>query len=120
MTILLVEDNFLVARATAMLIESLNKNTMVEIVSDIATSREKIKTTSFKLILIDFTLPDGNGLELIKYLREQGINTPIIGLTANPEAYNKQEIPIVGLNEYFLKPLSRKIWHNISLKYLLD
>ncbi len=120
MTILLVEDNIPVARATKTLIENLNKNITVDIASDIATAREKIKTTSVKLLMIDFGLPDGNGLALIKYLREQGINTLIIGVTAHPEAYTHQEIAVAGLDEYIIKPLSRKIWHNITLKYQLD
>jgi CheY-like chemotaxis protein len=42
---------------------------------DLATSHE------FDCIFVDYRLPDGNGIELLQKLRQQGIRVPIISLT---------------------------------------
>lgn len=62
---------------------------------------------NFDLILLDVNLPDGNGFELFKYIKEKK-ETPVIFLTAND-----QETSIVmgldmGASDYITKPFRAK------------
>lgn len=65
---------------------------------------EKIKTTDFDLIILDIMLPDISGLLICKQLREQGINTPIIMLTARSDESDKVLALEMGADDYVTKP----------------
>ncbi len=58
------------------------------------------------LILLDVNLPDGNGFELIKQLRGEDINTPVIFLTANTHDEAKIQGLNLGGDDYITKPFS--------------
>jgi two-component system alkaline phosphatase synthesis response regulator PhoP len=58
------------------------------------------------LILLDVNLPDGNGFELLKQLKEQDINTPAIFLTANTHDQDKVKGLNLGGDDYVTKPFS--------------
>ena len=56
------------------------------------------------LILLDWMLPDGQGIELVKKWRSQGYSTPIIFLTARAELIDKVLGLELGANDYVVKP----------------
>lgn len=58
---------------------------------------------SFHLILLDVNLPDGNGYELCKYIREKS-EVPIIFLTACDEEVNIVQGLEIGGDDYITKP----------------
>lgn len=59
---------------------------------------------TFDLILLDLGLPDQNGLELLKELRQAGMHQPVMVLTAwDDPAYRKMG-DRYGASEYLLKP----------------
>ena len=43
---------------------------------------EILKTLSFDLILTDYEMPQGTGLDLLEYMEKHGIKTPTIMITA--------------------------------------
>ena len=69
---------------------------------------KKAVKQSFDLIVLDLMLPGLEGMEVCKRLREKGIQTPILMLTAK----DKEEHKILGLNlgadDYITKPFSPK------------
>lgn len=65
---------------------------------------EKIKTADFDLIILDIMLPDISGLLICKQLRERGINTPIIMLTARSDESDKVLALEMGADDYVTKP----------------
>lgn len=65
---------------------------------------EILKNNSFNLIILDVMLPDGSGFDLCQNIRNAGINTPVLFLTACDD-----EIQIVrgldcGADDYVTKP----------------
>lgn len=58
------------------------------------------------LLLLDVNLPDGNGYDLLKQIKEQDINTPTIFLTANSHDQDKVKGLNAGGDDYVTKPFS--------------
>ena len=63
-------------------------------------------TENIDLILLDLMLPDGNGIELCKKLRQKGIRQPILMLTAKGEEMDKVIGLESGADDYIIKPFS--------------
>ncbi len=66
---------------------------------------EKISLNKIDLIITDINMPVMNGLEMIKALRSNGNQTPIIVLSAHSESDYFIECIKEGVNGYILKPI---------------
>jgi len=60
--------------------------------------------SSFKLIILDWMLPDGQGVDFLKSLRSESNNIPIIMLTARTDLIDKVIGLESGANDYMTKP----------------
>lgn len=67
---------------------------------------QKLKATEFNLVLLDINLPDGNGYDLCKYIKQEHPYTVIIFLTANDQESNQIQGYEVGAVDYITKPFS--------------
>ena len=65
-------------------------------------------TNSYDIILLDWMLPNKDGLEVLETLRDKGIKTPIIMLTAKDEIDDKVNGLTKGADDYVGKPFSFK------------
>ena len=63
---------------------------------------------SFDVIVSDITMPGLNGLEMCKKLREQGVSTPILLLTALSHTDDKVTGLDAGADDYLAKPFEFK------------
>jgi DNA-binding response OmpR family regulator len=61
----------------------------VVVVPTLAGAREALGRSSFDVILVDFDLDDGKGVELVRELSESGNKTPTIGVSAKGECNEK-------------------------------
>jgi len=64
------------------------------------------KEQSFDLIILDIMLPKMNGFEVCKQLRQAGITTPILILTAKSQEVDKVLGLEIGADDYVTKPFS--------------
>lgn len=64
----------------------------------------KAQINEYDSLLIDYILPDMNGIEISKKLRASGVRTPIIMLTGNGEVKNKVSALNSGIDDYIVKP----------------
>ncbi len=71
---------------------------------DAAEAISKIKGQKFDLMIFDINLPDADGREMVKVVRERGINTPIIMLTARDSEEDLVRGLNSGANDYVSKP----------------
>ena len=101
MNILLVEDDSALQGA---LNELLIREGYEVIRADSVLQAKKQLTGMVHLILLDVTLPDGDGVSLCRQWRSEGITTPILFLTAKDEEYDVVRGLDAGGNDYVTKP----------------
>lgn len=63
-------------------------------------------TQPFDLVITDINMPKLNGYELAQALRSQGVDVPIIGVTANALREEGQRCLAMGMSAWVVKPLS--------------
>jgi DNA-binding response OmpR family regulator len=67
---------------------------------------QKILQNKYDLILLDVMLPGVSGFDICKTARKEGVNTPIILLTAKGEEIDKVLGLELGADDYITKPFS--------------
>lgn len=101
MKILLVEDDTALRGA----LEELLRREGYDVVKapSARAAREEMEP-GIDLVMLDVTLPDGDGVSLCKQWRSQGIRTPILFLTAKDEELDVVRGLDAGGNDYVTKP----------------
>ena len=116
-TIFLLEDDQALGRGIAMALES-PERTVVR-AETLKKARDILSTEDFSLLILDINLPDGNGLELLRQLRDGGDITPVILLTANDLELDEVTGLETGADDYITKPFSLAVLRarvNIQLR----
>ena len=78
----------------------------VEIAMEGGSGLERILGNKYDLILLDIMLPQISGFDICKAVRKEGINTPIVLLTAKGEEIDKVLGLELGADDYITKPFS--------------
>ena len=99
--ILLVEDNETIVMGLKYSLEQ--ENFQVISALDIEKAKEILNQETIDLILLDVTLPDGNGFELCKYIKQK-LDVPVIFLTAQDEETSVVIGLDMGADDYIVKP----------------
>ena len=79
------------------------KNFDIYLCDDFESSKKILNYLIFDLIIVDRMMPSGDGINLIKIIKEKN-NTPVILLTAMGESENKIEGLKIGADDYVSKP----------------
>jgi len=69
-------------------------------------ARERLRRSSPDLVLTDLRLPDGSGMELVKYLRNCSSTVPIIVMTAYPDPSLVHPADELDISSFLIKPFS--------------
>jgi len=70
------------------------------------TAAEALEAPPVDLILLDMGLPDGDGLDICRRLRQEGSDVPIIAVTARGEERDRVMGLRCGADDYLVKPYS--------------
>ena len=100
--ILMVEDDSTIAFAVKYAVEQESFN--LDIAENLENARKIVNSKEYDLILLDVMLPDGNGYEFLKQLRQHDEDTPVIFLTACDEEVNIVMGLDIGGDDYITKP----------------
>ena len=76
----------------------------VETAQDGAVGLERALQEPFELILLDVMLPRQSGFDVLRDLRQQGVDTPVIMLTARGQVVDKVVGLKLGADDYLTKP----------------
>tara|TARA_Y100000994_G_C15548475_1_gene383031 strand:+ start:43 stop:774 length:732 start_codon:yes stop_codon:yes gene_type:complete len=75
----------------------------VDTAKNAKSARKKISVISYDIIILDIMMPGENGLDLLKYIREN-YNTPVLMLSAMNETKNRIVGFEIGADDYLGKP----------------
>lgn len=117
LNILLVEDDLLNAKLVSILFAQ--HGMKLQVAENGMAAIEKIKAQHFDIILMDMEMPVMNGYQATTVIRKQlKNNIPIIALTANARAGEREKCLQMGMNGYISKPVKEvtllKIIHKLT------
>ena len=119
-TILIVDDNKINLKVTESLLKPLQMK------MDTATSGreaiEMVKEKKYDLIFMDHLMPEMDGVEATRQIRQLDIEyartIPVIALTANPEEGIREHLMEQGLDDFLTKPIDLQEICDIIKKWL--
>jgi DNA-binding response OmpR family regulator len=104
MRVLVVEDEQKVANALREGLEGERYDVVVERTGEAAFFR--LNTEDFDAILLDLGLPGRDGLQILKAVRERGMKTPVLVLTARDSVQDRVAGLDSGADDYMVKPFA--------------
>lgn len=129
--ILLLEDDLALNETIVDYLEDLEFN--VTPVYDGISAQDAIYEQNFDLLLLDVNVPDINGFEVLKNVREQGKGVPAIFITSLNSMSDVENGYKSGCDDYIRKPfalkelklridtiLQREFFHNVNKKVKID
>lgn len=102
MKLLLIEDDDLLAKNTVLFLEK--NGYQVDAVKSGGTGLLRAEHFPYAVIILDWMLPDLEGIEVLKHLRQKNITTPVIITTAKSQLEDKIEGFSAGSDDYITKP----------------
>ena len=106
MNILIIEDEYSLADAVAETLRNEKFNVCIKTNGE--DGEDEALTENYDLVLLDVMLPGKNGFEILRYLRQEKIKTPIIMLTAKAEIDDKLNGLEHGADDYITKPFAMR------------
>ncbi len=129
--LLLLEDDVALNETVVDYFENLGFSVIP--VYDGNSAQEAIYENNFDLLLLDVNVPDINGFEILKNIREQDITTPAIFITSLNSMADLEDGYDSGCDDYIRKPfalkelklrvetiLKREFFHNNNSKVQID
>ena len=101
MRVLIIEDNVEILKC--MKVELEESGLYVDIANNGLEGEQKAYVNEYDVILLDLSLPDKDGMEILKYLRKENIETLIIIITASIEITKGLNL---GADDYIVKPFN--------------
>lgn len=102
--ILIIDDNEELLYVLQQLLKDAHYH--VDISKNLTHAEKCIHIKKYDLILLDWILPDGNGIDLLVKLRGEKLRTPILLFSSKKEVKDKVEALDQGADDYLEKPFS--------------
>jgi two-component system copper resistance phosphate regulon response regulator CusR len=102
--VLVVEDDRTVGQFVQRGLEE--QGMQVELVGDGREGLERSTAGEFDLIVLDLRLPTLSGVEVLRTVRDRGITTPVLVLTAQDAVESKVQALRSGADDYVTKPFA--------------
>ncbi len=119
LSILLVEDNIINVKFVQSLFSQ--HGLRVDIAENGKKGIEKLLNNNYDLVLMDIEMPEMNGYETTRYIREH-LNSaiPIIAMTAHAMAGEREKCIKLGMNDYISKPINSEQLFKKMLTFAAD
>lgn len=102
MRILLVEDDQMIAEAISLGLK--NARYAVDWVNNGRTAETALNSQQYDLVLLDLGLPGQDGLTVLRHLRQNKNNTPVLIVTARDDLESRLSGLDGGADDYIIKP----------------
>lgn len=104
MRVLIIEDNRKLAALISRALES--EGMEVDRCHDGNTALQTLKEAAYDVIVTDLMIPGVEGLEVIRKIREEGVDTPVLIISARGDSVDRIEGFRAGADQYLAKPFS--------------
>ncbi len=104
MRILVVEDDHKIANALKRGLE--RQSYAVDVSFDGDDGLSMATTEPYDLVILDRMLPGADGIKILRTMRESGIHTPVLMLTAKDKVLDRAEGLNAGADDYLVKPFA--------------
>ena len=102
MRILIIEDEISLNKTIT---EGLNEfNYQTDVAENLKDGEYYISIRNYDLVLVDWMLPDGNGLEIINQVKSRSPRTAVVVISAKDEAKDEVEALKAGADDFLAKP----------------
>lgn len=102
--ILVVEDNEDLLELTCIFLRKKGYNTIPA--KNGLEALDKLDTSFIDCCVVDLMMPEMNGEEFIKTIREENYSTPVIAVTAKSRFEDIEETFSIGADDYMIKPIN--------------
>lgn len=102
MKVLYVEDEKYMARAVAQVLKK--NNYSIDLAHDGESGLELAASGVYDIVVLDIMLPKRDGISVLQEMRNRGVTTPVILLTAKGETEDKVKGLDSGADDYLTKP----------------
>jgi len=102
MKILIVEDEKDISRSIVAYLK--RENYLCDIADTVSAGREKMETFDYDCIVLDISLPDGNGLQILRELKANNRTEGVIVISAKDSLDDKISGLNLGADDYLPKP----------------
>lgn len=77
-----------------------------------------VNSKKYDIIFMDIMMPNMSGVEVLRKIRENGVNTPVIALTADAIEGQEEKYMSEGFDGYISKPINKEKLSYVLNKYL--
>ncbi|MCP4881699.1 MAG: response regulator, partial [Gammaproteobacteria bacterium] len=102
MRVLVVEDNLDLAGSIVTSIEQMQH--AVDTIDNGVQAEQMLRSEPYDLVVLDLNLPGQDGLQVLKNIRQQGIELPVLILTARADTDSRVKGLDLGADDYLTKP----------------
>lgn len=102
MKVLVIEDNLELLTDIKNALEE--QGNICEIAQSYKAAQSKIGYFPYDILIVDITLPDGNGLDIVKEVKKENIDVGIIIISAKNSIHDKVYGLGLGADDYLTKP----------------
>jgi DNA-binding response OmpR family regulator len=104
MRLAVVEDNPELARLLAQGLKAEGYET--DVLTTVAAARAAVSTTRYAALILDLGLPDGDGLSILRQIRQSQDPLPVLVLTARGGVHDRVNGLRSGADDYLVKPFA--------------
>jgi DNA-binding response OmpR family regulator len=104
MRVLIIEDDRMLARLVERTLGEAGY--AVDVTPSADEGRDRALATAYDLVLLDIELPDRSGLEVVRAMRREGCDTPVVIMTGRDDDQDIVRGLDAGADDYLLKPVS--------------
>jgi DNA-binding response OmpR family regulator len=119
MRVLILEDDELIADLLETVVSGLYSGALIYIADRVSVARSVWRSNPADLVIADWNLPDGSGLELVRDVRKTHPETPVVIVTGRADRDSILAAANLGINGYISKPFNVELVRE-RLSFLID
>ena len=116
--VLLAEDDDIIREIGKIMLEDCGMN--VDIAEDGLQALEMVQKQPYDVLLMDMQMPHLDGPDATRRIRQlpHGATVPIVAMTANAFAEDREQCLAAGMNDFITKPVVPRVLHKTLLRWL--